>query len=332
MTFVIAEAGVNHNGRLDLALRMVEAAAAAGADAVKFQTFRADAEVSRHAPKAAYQVTNTDPGESQLEMLRGLELDRAAHVALARRCEECSIEFMSSAFDMGSVELLCELGVRRFKIPSGEITFVPYLRRIARYGHPVILSTGMATLDEIQQAIDVLEKEGLRREQITVLQCTTQYPAPYEDVNLRAMLALRERFGVAVGYSDHTLGIEVAIAAAALGASVIEKHFTTDRSLPGPDHQASLVPEELASLVRSIRNVGRALGDGIKTVTASESANRAIVRKSLVAAVAIRRGEQFSEHNVTAKRPGTGLSPLLWDEILGKKASRDFAADELLEL
>jgi N-acetylneuraminate synthase len=332
MTFVIAEAGVNHNGSLELALRMVEVAAAAGADAVKFQTFRADAEVSRYAPKAEYQMAATDPGESQLEMLRALEIDRADHMALVRRCEECGIEFMSSAFDLGSVELLCELGVRRFKIPSGEITFTPYLRRIARYGHPVILSTGMATLGEIEIALETLEQAGLSRSAITVLHCNTQYPTPYQDVNLKAMASLRDALGVAVGYSDHTPGIEIAIAAVALGATVIEKHFTIDRNLPGPDHQASLLPEELAALVAAIRNVEQAIGDGVKRPTPSEMANRPIVRKSLVAATAIRRGEAFSEINVTAKRPGSGLSPTLWDEVMGRHASRDFAPDEMIEL
>lgn len=332
MTFVIAEAGVNHNGSLDLALRMVEVAAAAGADAVKFQTFRADAEVSRYAPKAEYQMAATDPAESQLEMLRALEIDHAAHIALARRCEECGIEFMSSAFDLGSVELLCQMGMRRFKIPSGEITFTPYLRRIARYGHPVILSTGMATLGEIETALETLEQAGLSRAAITVLHCNTQYPTPYQHVNLKAMVSIRDAFGVAVGYSDHTSGIEISIAAVALGATVIEKHFTTDRTLPGPDHQASVTPEELATLVAAIRNVDQAIGDGVKRPTPSEIANRPIVRKSLVAAVAIRRGEAFSELNVTAKRPGTGLSPILWDQVMGRTASRDFAPDELIEL
>ena len=329
---IIAEAGVNHNGDLGLARRLIDAAAVAGADRVKFQTFSADRLATVSADKAPYQARTTGSDESQHAMLRRLELSRAMHVELIGHCRSRGIEFFSTGFDPASVDLLAELGASCFKVPSGEITNLPYLRHVGRYGKPVILSTGMSSLGEIEAALAVLEQSGTRRSQITVLHCTTEYPAPMAEVNLRAMLTIRDAFGVAVGYSDHTPGIEVAIAAVALGAAVIEKHFTLDRTLPGPDHKASLEPMELASMVRSIRNVEQALGSPIKRATDSELGNKPIARKSLVAARAIRAGEVFTEANLAVKRPGNGLSPMCWDQVLGRKACRDFAADELIEL
>ncbi len=331
-TLIIAEAGVNHNGDLRLARRLIDVAAEAGADLVKFQTFRADQLVTTHARKADYQTQTTDAGESQHGMIRRLELTRDMHEALIDHCKSRGIQFFSTGFDPESVDLLAELGLDRFKIPSGEITNLPYLRHVGRYGKPVILSTGMATLGEIEAALDVLEQSGTSRECVTVLHCNTEYPTPMADVNLRAMQSIHAAFGVAVGYSDHTPGIEVAIAAVAMGASVIEKHFTLDRNLSGPDHKASLEPEELKAMIAAIRNIEAALGDGIKRPSASETKNRPIARKSLVAACAIRAGERFSATNLAIKRPGAGLSPMRWDEVLGRKAPRDFAPDELIEL
>jgi len=330
-TLIIAEAGVNHNGDPTLARRMVEAAADAGADLVKFQTFGADRLVAAHAPKAAYQERTTGGG-TQHAMIRPLELSRAAHELLIAHCRSSGIGFLSSAFDLESLELLVELGAERFKVPSGEITNLPYLRRVGSFGKPVILSSGMSTLGEVESALAVLEDAGTPRRRITVLHCTTDYPTPMEDVNLRAMRTIGAALGVAVGYSDHTTGIEIAVAAVALGATVVEKHFTLDRALPGPDHGASLEPGELKAMVQAIRNVERALGDGIKRPSASELKNRSIVRKSLVATRAIRAGEPFSADNLTAKRPGGGLSPMRWDEVLGRPAPRDFAPDEVVHL
>ncbi len=329
--FIIAEAGVNHDGKLATALRLVEVAAEAGADAVKFQTFSADRQVTRAASKAPYQKTTTDPQESQHDMLRRLELSADMHHALLAHCRTCGIDMMSTAFDIESVDLLVELGLQRFKIPSGEITNLPYLRHIGRLQKQVLLSTGMSTPDEIDAALLALAAAGTPRSAVTVLHCTSSYPAPIEEANLRAMQALAQRCGTRVGYSDHTPGIEVAVAAVALGACVIEKHFTLDRRLPGPDHQASLEPGELRALVRAIRHVELALGDGIKRVVPSEAPNRDIARKSLVAKRFIRQGEVFTADNVTAKRPGTGLSPMRWDEVMGSTARRDFSPDELLE-
>jgi N,N'-diacetyllegionaminate synthase len=331
-TLIIAEAGVNHNGDLALARQLIDVASEADADLVKFQTFSADRLVTTHAGKADYQTRTTDSGESQLAMLRRLELTRDMHQALVVHCRSRGIKFLSTGFDRESIELLVELDVEYFKIPSGEITNLPYLRHVGHYGKPVILSTGMAKLGEIEAALEVLEQAGTPRGRITVLHCNTEYPTPMADVNLRAMLTIRDAFGVAVGYSDHTVGIEVAIAAVALGATVIEKHFTLDRNLPGPDHKASLEPNELKAMVAAIRNIEQALGDGIKQPTASEAKNKPFARKSLVAARAIRAGEVFSETNLAVKRPGTGLSPMRWDEVLGRKAPRDFAPDEFIEL
>lgn len=331
-TLIIAEAGVNHNGDMVLARQLIDVAAEAGADMVKFQTFSADRLVTIHARKADYQAQTTDAGESQHAMIRRLELTREAHEILIAHCKSRGIQFFSTGFDTESIDLLVELGLDRFKIPSGEITNLPYLRHIGRYGKSAILSTGMATLSEIEAALDVLEQAGTSRDRITVLHCTTEYPVPMTDVNLRAMLTIRDAFGMAVGYSDHTLGIEVSIAAVALGATIIEKHFTLDRNLPGPDHKASLEPSELKAMVSAIRNIEQAMGDGIKRPSPSEAKNKAVARRSLVAASAIYAGEVFSETNLTVKRPGTGLSPMRWDEVLGRKAPHDFAPDELIEL
>jgi N,N'-diacetyllegionaminate synthase len=330
-TLIIAEAGVNHNGDLQIAKRLVDAAAAAGADVVKFQTFNASRQVTRNAKKTDYQIQTTDSSESQHTMLQRLELSEAMHHQLIEHCASSQIGFFSTGFDIECVDLLVSLGQEQFKIPSGEITNLPYLRHIGQLGKKIILSTGMSTLGEIEAAIDVLEQAGTPRSMLTVLHCTTEYPTPMAEVNLRAMQNIRTAFGVDVGYSDHTPGIEVAIAAVAMGASVIEKHFTIDRALPGPDHQASLEPAELKAMVAGIRNIEAALGDGIKRLTPSESKNKPVVRKSLVASRTIKAGEVFTSENLTVKRPGTGVSPMRWDEFLGNKAKRDFAADELIE-
>jgi N,N'-diacetyllegionaminate synthase len=331
-TMIIAEAGVNHNGDLTMARQLVEVAAAAGADVVKFQTFRADKLVTRSAAKADYQAAATGGAETQFDMLQRLELSVEDHKALMAHCAAHSIAFLSTAFDSESMDLLVSLGLTLFKIPSGEITNLPYLRRIGGFGGEVILSTGMATLADIEAAIDVLEGAGTPRDRITVLHCTTEYPTPMDEVNLLAMGSIGTAFGVPIGYSDHTPGIEVAIAAVALGASVIEKHFTLDRTLPGPDHKASLEPDELTAMVRGIRNIEIALGDGIKRPTPTEARNRPVARKSLVAARAIGAGEIFSDENLAIKRPGTGITPMRWDEVLGRAAPRDFSPDEQIEL
>jgi len=332
-TLVIAEAGVNHNGDMALAKRLIAAAAEAGADLVKFQTFIANNIVSKAAPKADYQKHTTDPGESQQDMIRQLELSRESHIELINECKEYGIGFFSTAFDHQSIDLLEELGALDYvKVPSGELTNLPYLRYLTRHGKSVFLSTGMATLGEIEAAINVVEQSGTPRERITVLHCTTEYPTPMDEVNLSAMVNMGKAFGVAIGYSDHTHGIEVPIAAVALGASVIEKHFTLDRSLPGPDHRASLEPGELKAMVSGIRNIEKAMGDGIKRPGPSELKNKPIARKSLVAAMPIKVGELFTVENLIAKRPGTGVSPMRWDEVIGRKAPRDFAEDELIEL
>lgn len=331
-TLIIAEAGVNHNGDLALAKRLIDVAAEAGADLVKFQTFNADRQVTRTAIKADYQIKATDGKESQHEMLRRLELTAEMHKKLIVHCAARNIGFFSTGFDIASVDLLVSLGQSIIKIPSGEITNLPYLRHIGRLRKTLILSTGMAILGEIEAAIDVLEQAGTPRANITVLHCTTEYPAPMAEVNLRAMQTIGAAFGVAVGYSDHTSGIEVSIAAVALGATVIEKHFTLDRDLPGPDHKASLEPEELKAMVAAIRNIEVALGDGVKRLTPSEARNKPVARKSIVATVQIRKGEVFTSDNFTAKRPGSGISPMRWDEVVGRVAPRDFAVDELIEL
>lgn len=331
-TLIIAEAGVNHNGDLGLARQLVDVAAEAGADLVKFQTFSADRLVTGAARQAAYQERNTGVVESQHAMLKRLELSRAMHEELIAHCQKRGIQFFSTGFDTQSVDLLLELGATRIKIPSGELTNLPFLRHIGAAGRDVILSTGMGTLDEVIEAVGALERAGTPRARITVLHCTTNYPAEMAEVNLRAMARMREEIGVQVGYSDHTVGIEVAIAAVALGACVIEKHFTLDRSLPGPDHKASLESAELAQMVRSIRAIEAALGSPEKRPSAAELANRTVVRRSLVAAQSIAAGEIFTPANVATKRPGTGISPMRWDEVMGKRAPRAFAADELIDL
>ena len=330
-TLIIAEAGVNHNGDLELAKQLVDAAADAGADLVKFQTFSAGRLATASAPKAEYQNRTSDKEQSQFAMLEQLELADEMHEQLIDYCAERSIGFFSTGFDLESLDYLASVGAERFKIPSGEITNLPYLRHIGGFGKPLILSTGMATLGEIEAALDALETAGTPRSQITVLHCNTEYPTPMQDVNLRAMTSIRDAFGVSVGYSDHTTGIEVSIAAVALGATVIEKHLTLDRNLPGPDHKASLEPDEFAAMVRAIRNVEQAMGDGIKWPSPSEAKNKLIARKSLVAAKSIKAGERFTPENLTAKRPGTGIAPMRWDEVIGRAARRDYAPDELIE-
>ena len=331
-TLIIAEAGVNHNGDIAMAKRLIEVAAEAGVDMVKFQTFSADRLATTRAGKAQYQEQSTGEAESQHSMLRRLELSDEMHQYLIEHCRRHGIRFFSTGFDVPSLDFLMGLGLDRVKIPSGEITNLPYLRRVAEHGKPVILSTGMASLGDIESALAVLEEGGVSREHITVLHCNTEYPTPMVDVNLRAMCNIGQAFNVAVGYSDHTPGIEVAIAAVALGAVVIEKHFTLDRNLPGPDHAASLEPDELKAMVVAIRNVELALGDGIKRASPSEVKNMPIARKSIVASRPIRAGEVFTTENITAKRPGTGISPMRWDEVLGRPANRDYAADEMILL
>lgn len=330
-TLVIAEAGVNHNGDLATALRLVDAADDAGADIVKFQAFSADRLVTTDARKAGYQTERTNAEETQHAMLRGLELCHADFEAITAHCRERGIGFLSTGFDVADVDMLVALGMDRLKVPSGEITNLPYLRHLGGLGLPVILSTGMASLTEVTGALAALQEAGTRLVDITVLHCTTEYPAPMGEVNLRAMETIRTAFAVAVGYSDHTLGHEVALAAVTLGAMVIEKHITLDRTGHGPDHAASMEPAEFATMVRLIRNVERALGDGVKAPQPGELDNRSAARRSVVAARPIRAGEIFTSMNLTAKRPGTGISPMRWDDIIGSIAARDYAADERID-
>lgn len=328
--FIIAEAGVNHNGSVRLAKKLVDAAKNAGADAIKFQTFIADRLVSKVAQKADYQKQATETIESQLEMLKKLELSFDIFKDIKNHCEEKGILFLSTAFDLDSINFLESLEMPIYKVPSGEITNLPYLMKIASLGKPVIISTGMSELDEVGLALEVLRDNGAGT--MTLLHCNTQYPTPFEDANLKAMLTLKKRFGLAVGYSDHTLGIEAPIAAIALGATVIEKHFTLDKSLVGPDHKASLDPQELKAMVTSIRNIEVALGDGIKQPSVSEIMNKEVARKSIVARRNIVKGEIFTQDNLTVKRPGNGISPMKWFEVLGMSAERDFYEDELIDL
>ncbi len=327
--FVIAEAGVNHNGDIEIAKQLIDAASEAGADAVKFQTFQADSLVCRTAKKAKYQLETTDRTETQYDMLKKLELTPQMHRELIEHCLKRNIMFLSTPFDLESIKLLSELGMQIYKIPSGEITNLPYLREIAKQQKKIILSTGMSSMDEVKAAVNVLKNNGT--EDITLLHCNTQYPTPISDVNLLAMVKMREETGLPVGYSDHTQGIEVPIAAAALGAEVIEKHFTLNRKMEGPDHKASLEPQELMQMVVGIRKIESALGSNIKQVSESEMTNVAIVRKSIVAAANIKRGDKYTEKNITTKRPATGISPMLWDEIIGKTADRDYKVDEMIE-
>lgn len=328
--FIIAEAGVNHNGSLKTAKALIDVAAHSGADAVKFQTFKADKLVSKTAQKAAYQQQTTDADESQYAMIKKLELTEEMHHELIRYCDEKGILFLSTPFDHDSINLLNTLGMKIFKIPSGEITNLPYLRHIGSLKKEVILSTGMATIDEIDAALRVLSSAGTSKEHITVLHATTEYPCPLDEVNLRAMQTIHDTFSIQVGYSDHTRGIEVPIAAAAMGASVIEKHFTLDREMEGPDHKASLEPDELIAMVRSIRNIEKTLGDGIKQPTPSERKNISVARKSIVASRPIVQGEILSEENITVKRPAGGINPMHWDNIIGTIASKNYDKDEAI--
>ena len=327
--YIIAEAGVNHNGSFDLACRMVDAAKKAGADCIKFQTFKACNLVTHDAKKAEYQVKTTGSA-SQEEMLKKLELSYDEFLSLKQYCDRTGIRFLSTPFDFESIDFLNTFEMPFWKIPSGEITNLPYLHAIAGTGKPVVMSTGMCRMDEIGAAVKVLKENGTK--DIRLLQCNTEYPTPFEDVNLRAMRTMRDAFGLEVGYSDHTPGIEAPIAAAALGATIIEKHFTLDRNMEGPDHKASLEPDELAAMVRAVRNVELALGNGIKEPSNSEKKNIAIVRKSIVAARNIKKGETLTEDNLSTKRPGSGISPMKWFEVIGTKAIRDFGESELIEL
>lgn len=331
-TIIIAEAGVNHNGSIEMAMKLVEAARECGVDYIKFQTFKAEKIANKFALQADYQKRNLHEDSSQVEMLRKLELTDKDFVLLKAYCDSRDVRFMSTPFDLESIDFLSGLGMDYMKVPSGEITNLPYLRKIASKGIPVIMSTGMCGLGEIEDALDILYKGGISTDDITLLHCNTEYPTPMADVNLRAMETLRSAFGTKVGYSDHTRGIEVPVAAVAMGASVIEKHFTLDKSLPGPDHVASLEPSELRAMVDAIRNIELAVGTSVKRVSSSERKNMAVARKSIVAAKDIKSGECLTEDNLTVKRPGSGISPMLWDSVMGKKAIRDFAADELIEL
>lgn len=330
---IIAEAGVNHNGSMEIAKQLVDAAVEAGVDIIKFQTFKAEKLVSKTAKQAEYQKKNIGNGnDSQYEMLKKLELSEENHEDLMAYCKEKGIRFWSTAFDFESMDYLHSLGLGLWKIPSGEITNYPFIRKIASYGEDVIMSTGMCEMTDVQNAMDVLLRYGIRKEQITLLHCNTQYPTPYQDVNLNAMASIKHEFDIQVGYSDHTFGIEVPIAAVAMGAKIIEKHFTIDRNLPGPDHKASLEPHELKAMVSAIRHIEQALGDGIKRVSDSEKANISVARKSIVAACPIKKGELLTEENLTVKRPGTGLSPMLWDEVIGNVAIKDYEEEDLIQL
>ncbi len=330
-TLIIAEAGVNHNGSIELAKQLVDKAATAGVDYVKFQTFKTEKLVARSARLASYQKNNIGTDDnSQFAMLKKLELSPAQHEELVAYCKTKGVKFFSTAFDLDSIDYLHSLDLGLWKIPSGEITNYPFIKKIAQYGEPVILSTGMCNMQDIENAVETLRKWGAPK--TTILHCNTEYPTPFNDVNLKAMESIRQKFGVEVGYSDHTQGIEVPIAAVALGATVIEKHFTLDRNMEGPDHKASLEPDELNAMVSAIRNIEQAMGDGIKKVTDSEKGNMSVARKSIVAACDIRSGETFTENNLTVKRPGTGISPMRWEEVIGKTAKRDFIEEEPIEL
>ena len=331
-TIIIAEAGVNHNGSVEMAMRLIEKAKEAGADYVKFQTGNGNV-VSKYAQKANYQKVNTNnSNETQAEMLKKIRLKFKDFILLKEYCDEVGIKLLSTPFDFDSIDFLATIAMDYMKIPSGEITNYPYLVRIAQIGLPIIMSTGMCTLGEIESALTILEENGVERKNIILLHCNTEYPTPFEDVNLRAMLSIGNCFGVDYGYSDHTKGIEVPIAAVALGAKVIEKHFTLDRNLKGPDHIASLEPDELKRMVDNIRNIEKALGSSVKKVSKSEYKNISVARKSIIASKDIKKGELFTVENITTKRPGNGVSPMLWNEVLGLIAKRDFSEDELIEL
>ena len=328
--FIIAEAGVNHNGSLDLAKKLIDVASESGADAVKFQTFKAEKLVSKNAQKADYQKQTTNKTESQFDMIKKLELDMDTHKELIAYCETKNIMFLSTPFDHDSIELLNDLGLEIFKIPSGEITNLPYLRHIGKLNKKVILSTGMADIGEIEDALDILINTGTKKENITILHANTMYPTPMEDVNLKAMVTIGNTFDIAYGYSDHTLGIEVDIAAVALGACCVEKHFTLDKMMKGPDHKASLEPHELKSMIKAIRNIELALGSCVKKPSKSEIPNMQIARKSIVAKIEIKKGDKLSEENITIKRPGNGINPMRWDEVVGTIAAKDYKEDELI--
>ena len=331
---IIAEAGVNHNGNLDNAFKLIDAAVDAGVDFVKFQTFKSENLVSKSAKKADYQIQNTgNSTDSQYEMLKKLELSHENHELLIDYCKQKNIQFFSTAFDLDSLQYLKEIGLDLVKIPSGEITNLPYLRKAAQLFNKVILSTGMCTMEDIEAAINIFLAENISKNNITILHCNTEYPTPMNDVNLKAMLSIQQEFGTDIGYSDHTLGIEVPVAAVALGASVIEKHFTLDNTMEGPDHAASLEPHQLKEMVKAIRNIEQAIsGDGIKKPSESEMKNIEIARKSIVALTSISKGAIFTEENLTIKRPGTGISPMKWDEVIGKVADREYKVDELIQL
>lgn len=332
-TIIIAEAGVNHNGDLNLAKKLIDIAFDAGVDYVKFQTFKAENLVSKLAQKADYQLENTKNQESQYAMLKKLELTNENHFELIEYCETKPIKFLSTAFDLESIDFLVELGIKVGKIPSGEITNLPYLRKAANSFESIILSTGMANLSEIEAALNIITSAGMKKDKVAILHCNTEYPTPMSDVNLLAMNQLKDKFMVNIGYSDHTLGIEVPTAAVALGAKIIEKHFTIDKTMPGPDHKASLEPAELKAMVMAIRNIEKAIsGTGIKETSTSEAKNLTVARKSILADKYIKKGEFFTENNITVKRPGAGLSPMLWDEVIGKIAKKDFEIDEYIEI
>ena len=328
---ILAEAGANHNGSIKLAKKLISVAADSGADFVKFQTFITENIITKNAIKADYQKKQTDPRESQFEMSKKLELSRNDHLELIEHCKLSGIEFLSTAFDIDSVNFLNELDIPFYKIASGEITNLPLIRYLGSMGKPIVMSTGMSNLKEIENAMNVLLNSGMKKNDLTLLHCNTEYPTPFDDVNLLAMVSLRDKFQIKVGYSDHTPGIEVPIAATALGAEIIEKHFTLDRTLPGPDHAASLEPKELKNMVSSIRNIQSALGNGVKIPSKSELKNISIARKSIVAKFKIKKGEIFSESNLTIKRPGTGISPMDWDEIIGQKSNENYNEDDLIK-
>jgi len=330
ITLIIAEAGINHNGNINTAKKLINVAVDAGADFVKFQSFSAETLMTANAEKAEYQRNLTNNSESQFEMIEKLELKREAHEELIQYCNKKDIKFLSTAFDHVSIDMLSELDILIYKVPSGEITNLPYLRHIGGMGKPVIISTGMATLKEVEDALNIIVKSGTPKGEITVLHCNTEYPTPMQDVNLKAMLTIRDELGVKVGYSDHTLGIEIPIAAVALGATIIEKHFTLDRNLPGPDHRASLDPDELKAMVKAIRNIEKAMGDGIKQPSLSEIKNMPIARKSIVAKKFIKKGELFTEENLAVKRPGIGISPMEWDSLLGRVSDSDYDIDDFI--
>ena len=330
-TLIIAEAGVNHNGDIALAKKLIDAAAEAGVDYVKFQTFNSKKLVSKFAQKADYQIENTkNSSDSQLQMLQKLELSKEIHFELLDYCAQKSIKFLSTGFDLDSLDFLNELGIERFKVPSGEITNLPYLRKIASFQKPVIISTGMADIGEVGGALNIVLEGGIPKKDITILHCNTEYPTPMRDVNLTAMNTIGQTFSVSVGYSDHTLGIEVPVAAVAMGAEVIEKHFTLNKTMKGPDHRASLEPLELKAMVTAIRNIEEALGNGRKLPSESEQKNKPIARKSIMASASIKKGEIFTIKNITVKRPGTGISPMKWDEIIGSAAKKDYTEDEMI--